>query len=32
MVQFFPWFEFLFGLFMGMIVYDNEFQTNGNKL
>ena len=24
-VQFFPWFKFYFPLFLGMVMYDNEF-------
>ena len=27
MVQFYPWFNFYFLLFLGMIVCDNEFET-----
>ena len=30
-VQFYPWFEFYFPLFWGMIMCDNEFKTKGNK-
>ena len=30
-VQFYPWFNFYFPLFLGMIIYDNEFETKGNK-
>ena len=30
-VQFYPSFEFYFPLFLGMVVYDNEFKTKGNK-
>ena len=26
-VQFYPWFKFSFLLFLGMVVYDNEFET-----
>ena len=31
-VQFYPWFKFYFPLFWGMVIYDNEFKTKGNKL
>ena len=30
-VQFYPWFKFDFPLFWGMVMYDNEFKTMGNK-
>ena len=30
-VQFYPWFNFCFLLFWGMVMYDNEFQTKENK-
>ena len=30
-VQFYPWFNFYFPLFWGMVIYDNEFETKGNK-
>ena len=30
-VQFYPWFNFYFLLFLGMVMYDNEFQTKENK-
>ena len=30
-VQFYPWFNFYFPLFLGMVMYDNEFETKGNK-
>ena len=26
MVQFYPWFKFYFLLFLGIVVYDNEFE------
>ena len=26
-VQFYPWFKFCFLLFLGIIMYDNEFET-----
>ena len=32
MVQFYPWFKFCFPLFLGMLVYDNEFKTKKNKI
>ena len=31
-VQFYPWFKFHFPLFLGMVMYDNEFKTKGNKI
>ena len=31
-VQFYPWFKFYFPLFWGMLTYDNEFKTKGNKI
>ena len=31
-VQFYPWFKFCFLLFLGMVMYDNEFQTKENKI
>ena len=30
-VQFFPWFNFYFLLFLGMVIYDNELKTKENK-
>ena len=30
-VQFHPWFKFYFLLFLGMVMYDNEFETKENK-
>ena len=30
-VQCYPWFNFYFPLFLGMVMYDNEFETKGNK-
>ena len=30
-VQFYPWFKFYLPLFWGMVMYDNEFKTMGNK-
>ena len=26
------WFKFCFPLFLGMVMYDNEFKTKGNKI
>ena len=31
-VQFDPWFKFYFPLFLGMVMYDNEFETTENKI
>ena len=31
-VQFYPWFKFYFPLFLGMVMYDKEFKTKGNKI
>ena len=31
-VQFCPWFKFHFPLCLGMIMYDNEFETMKNKI
>ena len=31
-VQFYPWFKFYFLLFLGMLMYDNEFKTKENKI
>ena len=31
-VQFCPWFKFYFLLFLGMVIYDNEFETTKNKI
>ena len=31
-VQLCPWFKFYFPLFLGMVIYDNEFETKGKKL
>ena len=30
-VRFSPWFKFYFLLFLGMVMYDNEFETKENK-
>ena len=32
MVQFYPWFKFYFLLFLGIVMYDNEFETKENKI
>ena len=33
MVQFYPWFNFfVLFLFLGMVMFDNEFETRGNKI
>ena len=31
-VQFCPWFKFYFLLSLGMVIYDNEFETTKNKI
>ena len=31
-VQFYPWFKFYFPLFLGMVIYDNEYRTKENKI
>ena len=31
-VQFYPWFIFSFLLFLGMVMYDNEFETKEKKI
>ena len=31
-VQFYPWFKFYFLLFGGMVMYDNDFETNEHKI
>ena len=31
-VQFHPWFKFYFPLCLGMVMYDNEFETKENKI
>ena len=31
-VQFYPRFKFYFLLFLGMVIYDNEFETKENKI
>ena len=31
-VQFYPWFKFYFPLIWGMVMYDNEFKTEENKI
>ena len=30
-VQFYPWFQFYFPLFWGMVMHDNEFKTKENQ-
>ena len=32
MVQFYPWFKFYFPLLLGMVIYDNEFETEKNEI
>ena len=31
-VQFYLWFKFYFLLFLGIVIYDNEFETKENKI
>ena len=31
-VQFYPWFKFSFPLLLGMVMYDNEFETKENRI
>ena len=31
-VQFYPWFKFSFVLFLGMVMYDNEFKTKDKTI
>ena len=31
-VQFYPWFKFYFPLLLGMVIYDNEFETEKNEI
>ena len=31
-VQFYPWFKLFFPLFLGMIMYDDGFDTKENKV
>ena len=31
MVQFYSWFKFYFLLFLGIVMYDNDFETKENK-
>ena len=31
-VQFYPWFKFYFLSFLGIVMYDNEFETKENKI
>ena len=30
--QLYPWFKFCFPLFLGVVMYDNEFETKENKI
>ena len=32
MVQFYPWFKFYILLFLGIVIYDYEFETKENKI
>ena len=31
-VQFYPWFEFYFLLFLGVLMYENEFERKEKKI
>ena len=31
-VKFYPWFKFYFLLFLGIVMYDDEFETKENKI
>ena len=31
-VHFYPWFKFYFLLFLGIVMYDNEFETKENRI
>ena len=31
-IQFYPWFKFSFLLFLGIVMYDSEFETRENKI
>ena len=31
-VQFYLWFKFYFSSFLGMVMFDNEFETKENKI
>ena len=31
-VQFYPWFKFYCLLFLGIVMYDNEFETKENNI
>ena len=31
-VQFYPWFEFYFRLFLGVLMYENEFERKEKKI
>ena len=32
MIQFYIWFKFYFLSFLGMVLYDNDFETKENKI
>ena len=32
MAQSYPWYKFYFPLFLGMVMYDNEFDTKEKKV
>ena len=32
MIQIYPWLKFYLPLFLGMVMYDNEFETMENKI
>lgn len=32
LVQFYPWFDFYFLLFLDVVMYDNKFETKENKI
>ena len=31
-VEFYPWFKFYFVSLLGMVIYDNDFETKENKI
>ena len=31
-IQFYPWFKFSFLLFLGIVMYNSEFETKENKI
>ena len=31
-IQFYPWFKFYFLLFLGIVMYNSEFETKENKI